>query len=470
MRVAVLGGGMMGLCSAMLLAQDRHEVTVFERDPAEPPDPAVAWESWERRGVNQFRLAHFFLSRFRGLVESELPDLAANLTGAGACRYNIITNIPDEMKGGTRPGDDEYDTLTGRRVVVEAVTARTAESTPGVTIRRGAPVAGLLTGAQAGAATPHVTGVKLDSGEAIDFDLVVDATGRRSPLPRWLAELGAAPVEEEGHDSGFVYYGRHFRSDDGSLPFMFGPLKQDYGSIGILTLPADNGTWSVTITASSKDAALRALTDPVKFAAVVKLLPLAAHWADATPIDDGVAAMAKIEDRIRRFAPGGRPVATGVLAVADSWSCTNPTLGRGASIGLTHAVALRDMLRRSASADPLTLAVEWDEVTLETVEPWSRTTERYDRHRLGEMTAIIEDRPYQTDDPAWPMYKTLDGPHGDPELLRATVDIGMTRRRAEEVFVDPDLADRLARAAAAVANSDDPGLGPDRQQLLAAVS
>ena len=73
---------------------------------------------------------------------------------------------------------------------VEAVTARVAEETPGLTVRRGAAVRGVLTGAPAHDGVPHVTGVELEDGERIDADLVVDATGRRSPLARWIADAG----------------------------------------------------------------------------------------------------------------------------------------------------------------------------------------------------------------------------------------------------------------------------------------
>ena len=68
------------------------------------------------------------------------------------------------------------------------------------------------------------------------------------------------------------------------------------------------------------------------------------------------------------------PVATGVLAVADSWACTNPSLGRGASIGLMHAVALRDLLRVASFDFPMELAQRWHEVTESTVEPYYRAT------------------------------------------------------------------------------------------------
>ncbi|HVA73201.1 MAG TPA: tryptophan 7-halogenase [Acidimicrobiales bacterium] len=464
MKVLVTGAGMMGLCSAMLLAQDGHEVLVVERDPAEPPDPSLAWESWERRGVNQLRLAHFFLARFRSLAEAELPELAAALTAAGACRYNIVANIPDEMKGGVREGDDRFDCITGRRTVVEAVTASVAEETPGVTVRRGAAVAGLLASPSAGGGAPHVTGVELEDGERIEADLVVDATGRRSPLLRWLSDIGAGGASEALEDSGFIYYGRHFRSGDGSLPFMLGSLKQDYGSISVLTLPADNGTWSVTLIASSKDAAMRAVMDPAKWAEVVRMLPLAAHWIDAEPIDDGVAMMTKIEDRIRDFAPGGHPVVTGLLPVADSWSCTNPSLGRGVSIGMTHAVELRDLVRRSGDLDPVKLAAEWSEVTKSELQPWYDATVRYDRHRLDQIHALIDGRPYETDDEEWLGTRRLETSGLlDGDLLRANIDVAMCLRRIDEVLADPVVAGKLEGVAAGQGGAQ---LGPNRSQVL----
>ena len=102
-------------------------------------------------------------------------------------------------------------------------------------------------------------GVRTDAGDELLADLVVDAGGRRSTLPKLLADIGArAPIEEK-EDCGFIYYGRHFRSPDGSVPPAFGPLLMPYDSLSILTLAADNGTWGVGIVTSAKDAALRGL-------------------------------------------------------------------------------------------------------------------------------------------------------------------------------------------------------------------
>ena len=108
--------------------------------------------------------------------------------------------------------------MTARRVVTESVVDAAASGTPGVRVRRGQAVAGLLAGPPDPAGVPSVAGVRLASGEELACDLVVDAGGRRSALPSWLDDLGAAPCLDVAEDSGFTYYGRHFRSVDGSLP------------------------------------------------------------------------------------------------------------------------------------------------------------------------------------------------------------------------------------------------------------
>ena len=59
-RILVLGGGVVGLSTAMMLARQGHSVTVFEHDSEPlPGSPEEAWRAWERRGVTQFRQPHY---------------------------------------------------------------------------------------------------------------------------------------------------------------------------------------------------------------------------------------------------------------------------------------------------------------------------------------------------------------------------------------------------------------------------
>ena len=373
-QIVVVGAGVVALGTAMLLAGDGHRVAVLERDPEGPPDdPVEAWERWQRPGLNQFRMAHAFLAGFRAIIDAELPAVSTALADAGGLRLNFIRDVlPAQLSGGWQDGDERYEWLTGRRVVVEAVLAAAAEATPGVEVRRGVAVAGLTTGASAQASVPHVTGVRTRDGEDIPADLVVDMSGRRSALPGWLQDIGARPPGEELEDSGLVYFGR-------------------------------------------------------------------------------------------------QPVATGVVAVADSWACTNPTNGRGASIGLLHALTLRNQLRTVGLDDPAAFARAFHAATTETVEPWYRATLTSDRHRLGEIEAGIRGVAYDSPDPAYQLEKALDlAVQQDPECLRASLDTRLVLRTPEDVFARPGLRDKTLRLGSHW--RDEPPFGPTREQILSLVS
>ncbi|MFZ0667242.1 MAG: hypothetical protein WAM97_15930, partial [Acidimicrobiales bacterium] len=314
---------------------------------------------------------------------------------------------------------------------------------------------------------PNVIGVRTEDGQTLEADLVIDAGGRRSALPRLLQESGGQAPREAVEDCGFAYFGRHFRSSDGSVPPLFGPPIQTYGSITALTLPADNGTWSVTLVASARDEPMRKVRHIDRWTAVVKELPFAAHWLDGTPIEDRIVTISKIEDRIRHFSDEkGDPIATGVLAVADSWACTNPSLGRGASIGAIHATALRDLLRTGAADNPFELSAQWNRITTEVVEPWYTTTLAFDRHRLNEVHAILEGRTYDPQaDESWMFSKALEVAAGlDPECFRPFLSVVGVIRTQDEVFSDPTFRKKVADLTADKLSA--PDLGPDRAQLL----
>ena len=273
-----------------------------------------------------------------------------------------------------RPDDDRFTSITARRSTIEWALASTLATEPGVEVRRGVTVDGLVTGPSPLDGVPHVVGVRLAGGEEVRGDLVLDATGRRSPTAEWLAAIGARAPLERSEDVGFTYTGRFWRSDDGSVPEARAPGLSACGSISLLTIPSDNGTWSTTIYTASDDAALRKVRDPATFERVWRAFPDHAHWLDGEPLGD-VSTMSGVVDRTRRFVVDGTPVATGILTVADAHSCTNPSIGRGITIGLRHIVVARDAVRGHLD-DPAALALAFDAATTAHVEPVARRDRR----------------------------------------------------------------------------------------------
>jgi len=166
------------------------------------------------------------------------------------------------------------------------------------------------------------------------------------------------------------------------------------------------GHLGVAFVTSARDKPLRALRQAPAWEAALKLFPTVAHWGDGEPLT-GVQVIAAIEDRHRRLVRDGRPAVTGLVAPGDAWACTNPSLGRGASIGLLHACALRDLLRETSPHEPERLACRFDEVTQATMGPLFRSTLDFDRHRLAEINGEITGEPYRPADPAWEVSKAL---------------------------------------------------------------
>ncbi len=462
-ELLVVGGGISGLSAGMLLARDGHTVTLLERDGDAPPETAAEiWADWERPGVTQFRLPHYFQPRMTLELTREVPEVLDTAVGMGALRSNLVELSTPMTGAARRDGDEIFDIVTGRRPVIEAAFATVAEATPGLTVRRGVAVEGLLAVPSTNGAAPHVVGVRTTDGEELRADLVIDCGGRRSALPRWLAEVGAREPVEEREDFGFVYYGRVYEGD--ALPEQRQLLLTPHGSIALLTLPADNNTWMATLVCQGGDAPTRRLRDPDVFQRTYAEFPEAAHWVEGRPLHDDVHTMANLVDRLLRFVVDGEPVATGVVAVGDAWACSNPSIGRGSTTALLHALVLRDFLRDSGDAEPRALALDFDAITREQIEPWYAATLQLDRERQLWAQAAIDGIEPESDPSA-----EIGSAFGylaakDPEVFRGLSKVGGMLATVDEVMATPGLLETV------IADGSDwrdhPPEGPDRARLL----
>jgi 2-polyprenyl-6-methoxyphenol hydroxylase-like FAD-dependent oxidoreductase len=276
-----------------------------------------------------------------------------------------------------------------------------------------------------------------------------------------LAAIGAVRPVEDATGPGLVSYSRHFRRADGELPAMLGPTTQSYDTVSIVTVPGDDGTWSVGLLASAADRWMRRAADHDTWAAIVRRYPL----AEGEPVTD-VQVTAAAPDQVRRYLVDGRPVATGIVAIGDAAASTSPAFCRGASLAAMEATCLRDVLREVPCGDPVELSHRWHDRVGNVVYPYVTETLTAARHRHAEIEAQLAGQVYRTADPVWQLGQALGRAAAhDPDLLRVTMSVACLFDRAGDVFRRRDVLRRLEDVG------DVPGLpGPTRRELEAAIS
>jgi len=353
-RVVVIGAGMAGLWAAMALAGPDREITVLDRDPPPPPGgPDTAFDEWQRRGVGHLRHSHAFLARLRTLVRDRHPALLQALHEAGVRELGFEGSLTPKHKEKYVPApiDRDLAILTSRRTTLELVMRRYAEGLPGVTMRPQTFVKGLKTVL---GAPPRVSGVVLEDGTELSADFVVDAQGRTSQSPEWLADVGVT-IPETSEPCGVVYFTRHYRLRPGQEepPRGAGATTGDLGFLKFGVFPGDNGCFSITLCAPEVEEEMRkAIVSPEVFDAICRQLPGLVPWVDPERAEptSRVFGMGQLESRWRELLPDGRPAVLNFFPVGDCVVRTNPLYGRGCSFAAVSAHLLLDAL--DATADP----------------------------------------------------------------------------------------------------------------------
>jgi 2-polyprenyl-6-methoxyphenol hydroxylase-like FAD-dependent oxidoreductase len=348
-QAVVIGASIAGLLAASALSAGGIRVTVYDRDtlPAEPGP---------RRGVPQSRQLHGLHARGAQVLSELLPGFRDEMVAAGAVLADTQGDahwyLDDYL---LRPAPTGLEGITLSRPVLERLIRSRVAKLPNVTIVDGTDVAGLAVAGDLGTGG-RVTGARVRPArtpdaaeETVPAALVIDAAGRGSRTPAWLAGLGYPVPETSQVRAGVTYVCRLYSRDPAQLDGRFGSLITPYPGKprGGAVLRQEGGRFLVLL------AGMVGAEPPVdeagmlSFADSLACPDLATVMRESTPLSEPVkytypeSAWQHYETLTAYLG--------GLLVIGDAYSSFNPIYGQGMTVAALEALALRGLLSASGA-------------------------------------------------------------------------------------------------------------------------
>ncbi|MEL6223581.1 MAG: 2-polyprenyl-6-methoxyphenol hydroxylase-like oxidoreductase [Cyanobacteria bacterium J06627_8] len=343
-HAVVMGGSIAGLLAARVLLNHFERVTLLERDQF--PDQPIP-----RAGVPQGYHVHALLMQGQQILEKLFPGIIQELIQSGAMSMDWIADWKFlGIDGWLEQHQSGLNGLSCTRLLLEWQVRQRLMVNQRLHLRSGAVVQGLTIDEQPNS---RITGVSLrgtsDDAEPewFDADLVVDATGRNSKLPQWLASLGYEKPPETTVNSFLGYASRWYRQPKEAIAQgIIISSKPGETTRGGVCYPVEGDRWIVTLSGISGD---HPPDDEAGFLAFAKSLrDSSLHTAiqSAEPCSP-IRSYRRTENQWRHYEQLNA-MPQGIVALGDAVCCFNPVYGQGMTAAAIGAMTLNECLQHTS--------------------------------------------------------------------------------------------------------------------------
>jgi len=390
-HAVVIGSGIAGLTAARVLADYFARVTIIERD-SQLDAPQF------RRGVPQAHHAHSLPVRGQQLLEKQFPGLTVELISQGAEAVHGGSEMAFFVAGEYHQVRQQGGliTLSSSRPLLESALYRRVAAQPGVRILPEHGVEALLVDRS----KRRVTGVRLRrrggwpvQEATLAADLVLDASGRDSQAPQWLADLGYTAPQETVVNAFTGYSSRLYRRPANfgqSWKTLYVRPTPTHSTRGGVILPIEGDRWHVTLHGMAGDHPPTSEAGFLDFARSLAAPQFYEALCAAEPLTEP-RGYRRTENRTRHYERLPRYL-EGLLVCGDAVFTLNPVHAMGMTAAVLGSLALDKTLQAYGAAPNLMgLAGAFQQRLSRTIaELWKLTTDQDQRWPQVEVIDPLE--------------------------------------------------------------------------------